>query len=164
MQFEYLAHCKISHECDLQAVTLPSLDPWLHGLMFREERTRRLMHEAACLADASTRGDDKRAEIARLRGEAAERLHRRIRKQMDLERGCHPPSNPIHGAGLGRTARRATARVPQSATQDDVGAGRLAGRGRRARRQWQWLGRRGLEGRWQEGRQEGRGEKGNSMK
>ena len=73
--------------------------------MLREKRVRRLMHEAACLADASTRGDDKRAEIARLRGEAAELLDRKIKTQMDLKRAATHPSTqytePAWGAQPG---------------------------------------------------------------
>ena len=53
-----------------------------------KKRAMRLMREAACLAYASTRGDDKSAEIARLRGEAIVLLHPRFRKQLDLERAA----------------------------------------------------------------------------
>ena len=73
--------------------------------MLREERAKRLMHEAACLADASTRGDDKRAEIARLRGEAIVLFRPRFRNQLDLERAATRPATqctePARGAQPG---------------------------------------------------------------
>ena len=57
-----------------------------------KQRARRLLRQAARLADASTIGDGERAEIERLRGDADRLLQERRQKQMDLERAVSHPA------------------------------------------------------------------------
>ena len=57
-----------------------------------KKRARKLLRQAAHLADASTIGDGERAEIERLRGNANRLLQERRQKQMDLLRAVSHPA------------------------------------------------------------------------
>ena len=62
-----------------------------------KQRARRLLRQAARLADASTLGDGQRAEIARMRDEAHGLLQERMQKQKDLARAVSRPAT-LHTA------------------------------------------------------------------
>ena len=70
-----------------------------------KRHARKLLHEAARLADASTLGDGDIARIERLRGEANRLRQERMQKLMDLERAVsHPATHhtkPAWGAQPG---------------------------------------------------------------
>ena len=57
-----------------------------------KDRARLLIRQARCLAEASTLGDDRRLEIARLHGEADRLLRERAQKQANLERAATRPA------------------------------------------------------------------------
>ena len=67
-------------------------DPEPERPSFMKKRVRQLLRQAAFLAVASTRGDDKRDEIARLRAEAGRLAQQRMQKQMDWERAATHPA------------------------------------------------------------------------
>ena len=66
-----------------------------------KQRARRLLRQAARLADASTLGDGQRAEIARMRDEAHWLLQERMQKQMDLARAVSRPATLRTAAAWG---------------------------------------------------------------
>ena len=109
--------CKISFEHDPQAINRPLLDevpgprprdlpdPIHERPSTMKRHARKLLHEAARLADASTLGDGDIARIERLRGDAHRLLQRRMQKLMDLEGAVsHPATHhtkPAWGAQPG---------------------------------------------------------------
>ena len=68
-------------------------DPFHERPSTMKQRARRLLHQAARLAaDASTFGESRRADIARMHDEAHTLIGERQKKLMDLERAVSHPA------------------------------------------------------------------------
>jgi len=106
--------CKTSLERDLQAANLQPLDPCFAAPRLRDlpdpvserpsfmkKRARQLLRKAAFLAVASTRGGDKRDEIARLRAEADRLVQQMRQTQMDLGRAATHPATQYTATASG---------------------------------------------------------------
>ena len=76
-------------------------DPDCERPSYMKRRARQLLFEAARLADASTLGEDQRAEIERMRSEAKMLHQRRMKKLTDMERAVTRPATRHTAAAWG---------------------------------------------------------------
>ena len=143
---------KMSLERDPQAVGLPLLDeapePRTRGMpdpvaerpSALKRRARQLLHEAARLAYASTRGGAQREERLSLLEQAQRLLHEREQKQKDMARAVNPPATHHTEAASGAQPGEPLEAFPRAVRRTLLVLGGRAGPGRPARP------RRGREG------------------
>ena len=124
-----------------------------------KKRARKLLHEAAQMADASTLGEELRAKRERLLAEAQRLRNECAQNQQDLARAVTHPATRHTAAASGAQPGEPLDAFPRAVRRTLLELGGPAGLGRPARPH---RGREGQGG--HEGWQEGRGKKGQKGK